>query len=96
MKVASVAAVKAKFGSYVKASRKSPVVITQNGKAVAAIVPVSNDEDLERILMAYNPKLRAILSASKEQIRAGLGIPSDEFWRQVEARYQKRAQRKSA
>jgi prevent-host-death family protein len=96
MRVASVSAVKAKFGAYVKASRKSPVVITERGKAVAAIIPVLNEEDLERILMAYNPKLRAILNASKAQIKAGLGIPEDEFWRRVDARYQKRPQRKSA
>ena len=96
MRVASVATVKAKFGAYVKASKKSPIVITEKGKAVAAIIPVLNDDDLERILMAYNPKLRSILNASKAQIRAGLGIPEDEFWRRVEARYQKRPQRKSA
>jgi|SRR6266436_4692139 len=96
MKTASIADVKAKLGSYVKASKKSPVVITQNGKAIAAIIPVLHDDDLERLLMAYNPKLRAILEKSKAQIRAGLGIPHDEFWRRMEARYQKRPQRKSA
>ena len=96
MKTASIADVKAKFSSYVKASKKSPVVITQNGKAVAAIIPVLHEDDLERLLMAYNPKLRAILAKSKAQIRAGLGIPENEFWRRVESRYQKRPQRKSA
>ena len=96
MKIASLADVKAKFSSYVKATKTSPVVITRNGKAVAALVPVGNEEDLERMLMAYNPKLRAILSAARKRVRAGQGIPSDEFWRQVDARYQKRPQRKSA
>jgi len=54
------------------------------------------EDVLERLLMAYNPKLRAILAKSKAQIRAGLGIPENEFWRRVESRYQKRPERKSA
>jgi len=96
MKVASLTDIKAKFGSYVRASKKSPVVITQNGKAIAAIISVASEDDLERILMAVNPRLRAIIAESKAQIKAGLGIPHDEFWRQMELRYRKRPQRKSA
>jgi prevent-host-death family protein len=96
MKIASLAAVKAKLGSYVNATKKSPVFITRNGKAIAAIIPVVDDDDAERIAMAYNPRLREILSAAKKRISEGKGIPEDEFWRRVEARYQKRSQRKSA
>jgi prevent-host-death family protein len=50
MKIASVADVKAKFSSYVKASGQGPVVITRNGKAVAAIVPVEDEDDVERLI----------------------------------------------
>jgi len=96
MTIASLADVKANLNAYVKAIKKSPVVITRKGKAIAVIVPVLTPGDVERICMAYNPKLRAILAKSKAQIRAGLGIPHDEFWRQVEARYPKRPQKKSA
>jgi len=96
MKIASLAEVKAKFSSYVRATKKSPVVVTRNGKAVAAIIPVLDEDDLERILMAYNPRLRAILAAANKRVREGGGIQEDEFWRRVDARYQKRPQRKSA
>jgi PHD/YefM family antitoxin component YafN of YafNO toxin-antitoxin module len=96
MKIASEEDVKAKLDSYVNAIKKSPVFITRKGKAIAAIVSVLDEDDQERIAMAYNPRLRAILTAAKKRIREGKGIPQDEFWRRMDARYQKHPQKKSA
>ncbi|HUB25637.1 MAG TPA: type II toxin-antitoxin system Phd/YefM family antitoxin [Tepidisphaeraceae bacterium] len=93
MKIASVADVKAKLSAYVKASDSGPVVITRNGKAVAAIVGLANDDDVERLLLAFSTKLRGILLNAKKRIRSGRGIPHDEFWRQMSA---EKAKRKSA
>jgi len=39
MKIASVADIKARLSSYLKASATGPVVVTRNGKAVAAYSP---------------------------------------------------------
>jgi len=85
MKIASVAEVKAKFSAYVKASGQSPVVITRNGKAVAAIIPLADDDDVERLMLGYSPKLRAILSTARQRIRSGRGIRHEQFWRDVDA-----------
>jgi prevent-host-death family protein len=93
MKIASVAGVKAKFSEYVRASSRSPVVITRNGKAVAAIVPLADEDDLERLMLGYSPKLRALLSAARKRLSAGAGVPHDEFWESVEGR---RATRRGA
>ena len=49
MKIASIAEVKAKLSSYVKASATGPVVVTRNGKAVAVLLGVDDDEELERL-----------------------------------------------
>jgi hypothetical protein len=46
---------------------------------------IDEDEDLERMLLANSPKLRAILDAADRRIDAGAGIGHDEFWRQMEA-----------
>lgn len=54
-----------------------------------------NDEEMERLLMAHSPKLRAILDESEAQIKAGLGITAEDFWKQVDARYKKKAARKA-
>lgn len=85
MKIASVADVKAHFSAYLRASEQGPVVVTRNGKPVAALVPVSDEEDLERLLMAHSPKLQAILNAARMRFRSGAGIPHEEFWQQVGA-----------
>ena len=83
MKIASLADVKAKFSAYVKASGKSPVVITRNGKAVAAIISLEEEDDLERLMLSYSPKLRSILSAARQRIRNGKQLSHQEFWREA-------------
>src|SRR5438477_8720855 len=85
MKIASVAQIKAQLSAYLKASATGPVVVTRNGKAVAVLLGVDDDEELERLLLAHSRKLRAILDAADRRIDAGAGIGHDEFWRQVEA-----------
>ena len=96
MKIASVAHVKARFSAYVRASGDGPVVVTRNGKAVAAIIPLATDEDLERLMLGYSPKLRAILSAARQRVRSGQGIGHSRFWRDVRAARPGKAKRKSA
>jgi prevent-host-death family protein len=94
MKIASIADVKARFSAYVKASGESPVVITRSGKAVAAIVPLNDEEDLERLMLGYSPKLRAILAAARQRVRAGQGISHDRFWRTRGTSRRRRSRRK--
>src|SRR5687767_6917327 len=84
MKIASVAAVKARLSAYLKESQEGPVVVTRNGKAVAVLVAVSDDE-LERLVLAHSPKFQALLDKSRRQIEETGGIPHDDFWREVEA-----------
>ncbi len=85
MKIASVAEVKARLSAYLKATATGPVVVTRNGKAVAVLLGVSDDDELERLLLAHSPKLRAILDAADRRIDEGGGIGHDEFWDQVES-----------
>ena len=84
MKIASVAEVKAHFSAYLRASEQGPVVVTRNGKAVAVVVAVTDDEELERLIMAHSPRLQAILEAARQRIEAGEGIPSEQFWDELE------------
>lgn len=86
MRIASVAAVKAKLSGYIKASKAGPIVVTKNGKPVAVLLSMQDEDELERILMAYSPKLQRILQRAEEQIEAGQGIKHDEFWREFEGK----------
>ena len=91
MKIASIADVKARLSAYLKASARGPVVITKNGKPVAVLLAVSDDDELERLVLAYSPKLRSILDAARERIRQGAGIRHDDFWAEIERGYTARA-----
>jgi prevent-host-death family protein len=83
MKIASVADVKARLSSYLKASAEGPIVVTRNGKAVAVLLGLEDDE-LERLLLAHSRKLRAILDAADRRIDEGAGMDHEAFWQQVE------------
>jgi prevent-host-death family protein len=85
MKIASVAEVKAKFSGYLKMSERGPVVVTRNGKPVAVILSVSDEEEIERLVLAYSPKFQSILEVAEKQIREGEGIAHEDFWREVES-----------
>jgi hypothetical protein len=74
--MASVAEIESQFSEFVKASKAGPV---------AVILGVQNEDEIERLLMAYSPRLQAILKASRKQIRAGDVLNQDEFWAEVKA-----------
>jgi prevent-host-death family protein len=85
MKIASVAEIKSQFSSFLKASETGPVVVTRNGRPVAVIVGVQDDDEIERLLMAYSPRLQAILERSRKQIREGNVQSHEGFWAEVQA-----------
>jgi len=76
MKLASVAAVKARLSAYLKESQEGPVVITRNGKAVAVLLAVTDEDELERLVLAHSPKFQALLDRSRRQIEATGGFPT--------------------
>lgn len=84
MKIASVAEIKSQFSAFLKASESGPVVVTRNGRPVAVIVGVQDEDEIERLLMAYSPRLQAILEESRKQIREGDALSHEEFWAEVE------------
>ncbi|MCX6616578.1 MAG: type II toxin-antitoxin system Phd/YefM family antitoxin [Acidobacteria bacterium] len=84
MKIASVADIKAHFSAYLRAAVRGPVVVTRNGKSVGVLLAVGDEEELERLVLAYSPRLRTILEAARQRIRAGAGVPHQEFWQELE------------
>ena len=83
MKIASVAEVKAQFSAYLKESEQGLVIVTRNGRPVAALLAVRDDEELERLVLAYSPRLQSILKTARQQIREGEGIGHEDFWREM-------------
>lgn len=85
MKIASVAEIKSQFSAFLKATEGGPVVVTRNGRPVAVIVGIQDEDEIERLLMAYSPRLQAILAKSRKQIREGDVLGHEDFWAEVEA-----------
>ena len=94
MRIAPVAEIKAKFSAYLKASEKGPIVVTRKGKAVAVLLSVADEEDVERLVLANSPKFQEMLGVARQQIREGKGIPHDKFWAEVEAGTKPRRRKK--
>ena len=90
MRIASVADVKARLSAYLKESESGPVIVTRNGKAVAVLLAVTDDDELERLVLAHSPRCRAMLDKSHRQIEETGGIPHEQFWREVEGETQER------
>jgi len=71
MKIASVAEVKAKFSGFLKASEQGPVIVTKNGRPVAMILSIKDEDEIERMILAHSPKFQNILEIAEQQIREG-------------------------
>jgi len=92
MRIASLADVKAKLSAYVdECQTDGPIVITRNGKPVAVLLAPQDNDDLERLLLARNPRFQALVAQAEESIKAGKTLSSDEFWRHAYARADARA-----
>lgn len=87
MKIAPIAEIKAQFSAFVKASAESPVIVTKNGKAVAILLGISDEDEIERLAIAYSRKLRLVLDAAERRIQEHGGIPHDTLWQQIDAEY---------
>jgi len=72
MKVENIREVKTRFSRYVKElPRSGSVLITKNGRPCAALVPVTEDTDLEALALSQNKRFwklidNAIARAEKE------------------------------
>ena len=85
MKIAPVAELKAQFSAYLKLSAEGPIVVTRHGKPVAVLLSIEDEDELERLVLAYTPKFQGILEAAREQIRETGGVRHEEFWQEMEA-----------
>ena len=86
MKTASVTELNLHFNDFLAASKDGPIVVTRNGRPVAVLVGEEDGEEVERLVMAYSPRLNAKLDASLAKIKAGKGIRHEELWTRINAK----------
>lgn len=83
MKIAPVADVKARLSTYLEMCAEGPVIVTKNGRPKAVLVAVSDEEELERLVLGYTPRFRALLDSAERRIKAGRGVKHETFWKAV-------------
>jgi len=85
MKIAPLAEVKDRFSAYVDESRESPVVVTRNGRPVAMLIAIEEEDDLDGLLLVHNPRFMQLLEEARQRVRATGGVPLAEFRHRLEA-----------
>lgn len=86
MKIAPLAEVKDRFSAYIDESRESPVVVTRNGRPVAMIISIDDEDDLDSLLLAHNPRFVQLLEAARQRVRVTGGVSLAEMRRRVEGK----------
>lgn len=85
MKIAPLAEVKDRFSAYIDESRESPIVVTRNGRPVAMLISIDDEDDLDSLLLAHNPRFLHLLEAARERVRVTGGVSLAEFRRRLDA-----------
>ena len=78
MKVVETTQATASLGEYAQVIENEPVVITVQGKPIAALVPLENT-DLETVSLSTNPEFLAIIERSRLRHQTEGGISSQEL-----------------
>jgi prevent-host-death family protein len=80
MKVVQKEKATATLAAYTDEVGNGPVVVTDNGKPVAVLVPIEN-ADLETVSLSTNPRFIELTERSRASARAEGGISSKEMRR---------------
>ncbi len=82
MKTLDLAKATAPLGEYARNVKKEPVVLTSNGKPVAALVAIEN-ADLETVALSTHPEFIALIERSRARQKAEGGLSSQEMRRRL-------------
>ncbi len=80
MKIVPVAEVKSRFSAYLEQCQEAPVIVTKNGRPVAVLLSILEDDELERLVLAYAPKFRRLLDAAEQRIQQTGGVDHEDLW----------------
>jgi prevent-host-death family protein len=87
MRTVTAADVEADLDTFLDDVAQGPIVITRDGRPIAALVPLEDQEDAERLSLAHNPDFRRLLDEARERVGRTGGMSEEEFWRAVDAKY---------
>ncbi len=86
MKTVELADATGSFSLYAEAARKEPLVVTEKGKPVLALMPLSPSTDLENLAVTTHPAFQVIMDRSQARYEAEGGISTREMRRRLVTR----------
>jgi prevent-host-death family protein len=95
MKTVEMAHATRPLADYARDVENEPVIVTDHGRPVAALMPVEN-ADAETVSLSTNPKFLALIERSRRRQDAEGGISSDEMRRRLQTKPKRAATRKGA
>lgn len=82
MKLIDIRRASRSLKDYAEQSQEEPIVVTRNGRPMAAILPIEN-ADLETVSLSTNPEFLAIIERSRRRQEEEGGISSEEMRRRL-------------
>jgi antitoxin (DNA-binding transcriptional repressor) of toxin-antitoxin stability system len=82
MKILEVAQATAPLAEYAADVKNEPLILTINGKPVAALVPIEN-ADVETVTLSTHPQFLALIERSRARQKTEGGISSEEMRRRL-------------
>ena len=82
MKILELGQATASLAEYARAAKSEPVILTEQGNPVAAILAIE-DVDVEALSLGSNPQFLAIIERARARLAAEGGIPSEEMRRRL-------------
>jgi antitoxin (DNA-binding transcriptional repressor) of toxin-antitoxin stability system len=70
------------LGQYARELEKEPLVLTDEGHPIAALMPI-DDADLEIMTLRSSPKFQALIERSRQEHRNGASLPAEQVRREL-------------
>ncbi|MEK6571161.1 MAG: type II toxin-antitoxin system prevent-host-death family antitoxin [Bacteroidota bacterium] len=89
MKTLEISKARRSLASYSKKARKEPMVVTANGKPIAALIGIQN-ADMETVALSDNPRFLALIERSRQRHKSEGGISGEEVRRRLNLKPKRR------
>jgi len=83
MKTIELAKATEALSKYARKARRGPLIVTVNGKPVAALTAIASTTDLENLAVSNDPGFKALIERSRRLYPAGTGLSTTEVRRRL-------------
>ena len=77
------------------AAKESAIAVTRNGKPVALLTPILDDDDLDTLLLTHDRGFVRLLTQAHERVQSGQYLNNKQFWQELQRRGARRSVRKT-